>query len=72
MAPDKSILGVISKEDRNAEIQRRLQDQETTKARQLLALAFTHLDAMKMTKSQIEKQLIGFNESNGHSGSNRK
>jgi hypothetical protein len=57
MAPDNKILGVISKEDKMAEIQRRLQDQETQKARALLALATSHFEALNITKSLIEKQL---------------
>jgi hypothetical protein len=57
MAPDSKILGVISKEDKMAEIQRRLQDQETQKARALLALATSHFEALNITKSLIEKQL---------------
>lgn len=57
MAPDQKILGVISKEDKAAEIQRRLQDQEAQKARKLLASAMSHLEAMRFTKNMIEKKI---------------
>jgi alpha/beta superfamily hydrolase len=57
MAPDNKILGVISKEDKMAEIQRRLQDQETQKARQLLAAATSHFEALKIAKNIIEEQI---------------
>ena len=59
MAPDKLILTVISKEDRNLEIQRRLQDQESQKARRLLAMATgSHFDALNITKDIITKQIL--------------
>jgi len=58
MAPDQKILGVISKEDKNAEIQRRLQDQEILKARKLLALATgSHRDALFIAKDIIHEQM---------------
>lgn len=58
MAPElNKILGVISKEDKALEIQRRLQEQETRKARNLLAQASSHAFALQTAKSIIEKQL---------------
>lgn len=66
MAPDKQILTAISKEDRNAEIQRRLQDQETQKARKLLALATgSHFEALNIAKKVISDQISKVN-GNGH------
>lgn len=59
MAPDIKILGVISKADKALEIQRRLQDHESQKARKLLASAMSHFEAMKFTKDFIEKKLDG-------------
>lgn len=62
MAPDIKILGVISKEDQQVEIQRRLQDQETQKARKLLAMATgSHAQALFITKDIIMKQLADLN-----------
>jgi hypothetical protein len=58
MAPDKLILGVISKEDQEMEIQRRLQDQEAIKARKLLASAMTHFEALKLQKSMFTEQIL--------------
>lgn len=63
MAPDRQILGVISKEDKMAEIQRRLQDQEVQKARKLLAAATSHFEALKITKNILEEQLEKVNGS---------
>jgi alpha/beta superfamily hydrolase len=71
MAPDNKILGVISKEDKMAEIQRRLQEQETQKARQLLAAATSHFEALKITKNLIEEQLEKYS-SGSKSDSSRK
>lgn len=65
MAPDSKILGVISKEDKNAEIQRRLQDQETKKARELLASATNHFEALKIAKDQITQQIENMIQGNG-------
>lgn len=56
MAPDKQILTVISKEDKVAEIQRRLQEQETQKARALLASAVGHFNALKITQARLEEE----------------
>lgn len=67
MAPDNKILGVISKEDQNNEIQRRLQDAETMKARRLLAMATgSHFEALKITKDLITEQITKVGK-NGHS-----
>lgn len=63
MAPDQKILGVISKEDKMAEVQRRLQDQETQKARALLAAATSHFEALKITKDLITAQINKINGS---------
>jgi len=66
MAPDQQILTAISKEDRNLEIQRRLQDQESQKARKLLAMATgSHFDALNITKDIITKQIMNI-KVNGH------
>lgn len=64
MAPDKSILTVISSADRNSEIQRRLQEQEVQSARRLLALATgSHVEAFLISKDIITKQILGLNGS---------
>lgn len=64
MAPDKSILTVISSADRNSEIQRRLQEQEVQAARRLLALATgSHVEAFMISKDIITKQILGLNGS---------
>jgi hypothetical protein len=66
MAPEQKILGVISKEDQMAEIQRRLQDKETQKARKLLALATgSHYEALNITKDLILKQIMNVKNGNG-------
>lgn len=65
MAPDNKILGAISKEDQNLEIQRRLQEQETQKARALLASATSHYEALKITKAQITKDILAVTQVNG-------
>lgn len=65
MAPDIKILGVISKEDRATEIQRRLQDQESQKARRLLASAMTHFEALKLMEKIIETQIDSNKKDNG-------
>lgn len=66
MAPDQQILTVISNEDKDMEIQRRLQDHETQKARRLLAMATgSHLDALNIMKSHIMKQVMHVKKSNG-------
>lgn len=68
MAPDKQILSAISNEDRAVEIQRRLQDQETLKARKLLALATgSHLQALNITKDIITRQILAITQANGNS-----
>lgn len=69
MAPDKLILTAISKEDQNMEIQRRLQDAETQKARNLLALVTGHKQALDITKNRITQQIMQVSKINGH---NRK
>lgn len=62
MAPDKSILTVISKEQRSEEVQRRLQNQEVQKARRLLALATgSHVEALLISKDIITNQILGIN-----------
>jgi hypothetical protein len=59
VAPDKQILTVISKQERELEIQRRLQTNEVRKARQLLALATgTHLSALNIHKDLITQQIM--------------
>lgn len=63
MSPDKQILTAISREDLAVEIQRRLQDQESQKARKLLAMATnSHFQALQITKSLIESSI---NKANG-------
>ncbi len=67
MAPEGTkILGLISKEDKMDEIQRRLQEQEARKARKLLAMAYSHKDALFITKNIIEEQLAKLNGHNKH------
>lgn len=65
MAPDNQILTRISKEDKIAEVQRRLQDQEIQKARKLLAAATSHFEALKITKNLLEEKLEINNGSDG-------
>lgn len=75
MAPDKQILTAISKEDKQMEIQRRLQDHEVQKARRLLAMATgSHFEALKITKSIIDEQInkVMKNGNNGNSNNNSR
>lgn len=67
MSPDRLILTAISKEDRNAEIQRRLQDHETRKARDLLAMVMGHKQALDFTKNLITQQIMDLSKVNGKS-----
>lgn len=72
MAPDIQILTVISSEDKQQEIQRRLQDNETQKARKLLAMATgSHLSALRIMNDQIIKQVMEVKKVNGHNNSSR-
>lgn len=67
MAPDPKILGAISKEDLNDEIQRRLQDDEIQKSRRLLAMATgSHLSAIRISKDLITQQILTISKSNGN------
>ena len=72
MAPDKQILGVISKEDRMQETFRRLQTQEAQKARSLLAMASSHFDAFGIMKKIVEDQTDLSKKINGYGSRNRK
>lgn len=67
MAPDKLILTAISKEDQNMELQRRLQDFETQKARNLLAMVTGHKQALDIHKDLILKQIMQITKTNGSS-----
>lgn len=51
------MIGKISKEEKMAEIQKQLREKEAIKARDLLAKAMTHFEALQLVKSQIEKKL---------------
>jgi hypothetical protein len=66
MAPDRLILTAISKEDKNEEIQRRLQDFEIQKARNLLAMVMGHKQALDIAKDIITKQIMDLSKTNGN------
>jgi hypothetical protein len=59
MAPDTQILTLISKQDQQDEIQRRLRTQEADKARALLALAMSQKDALFFVKNLITEKVQG-------------
>lgn len=47
----------LTKEEKMAEIQKQLRDKEAQKARNLLAMAMTHYEALGIVKKQIEEKL---------------
>lgn len=48
------------------EIQTRLQSDEASKARKLLATAMSHFEAMKLVRGQIEKTVLNGSYQNGY------
>lgn len=67
MAPDTQILTAISREDQNMELQRRLQDHEIQKARNLLAMVTGHKQALDIHKNLILRQIIQVQKADGSS-----
>lgn len=60
------ILTSEKQKEKMLEIQTRLQSDEASKARKLLATAMSHFEAMKLVRGQIEKTVLNGSYQNGY------
>jgi hypothetical protein len=66
---EKDTIHILTSEkqkEKMLEIQAKLQDQESAKARKLLATAMSHFEAMKLVRGQIEKKVLNGSYQNGY------
>ena len=56
----------ISKEEKMRQIQKKLQSEESQKARKLLASAMTHFEALKLVRDKLEKDSLNGSYESGH------
>ena len=55
--PPQKINGVIYKQQQKEEIQKRLRTKESKKARDLLSMAMSNLEALKFVQQKIEEDI---------------
>jgi hypothetical protein len=66
MEADKTKIPILTSEEKMRLIQEKLQNQESQKARKLLASAMTHFEALKLVRDKLEQEALNGQHRNGH------